>query len=176
MIDRIREDIEQRLDQLLAEADKLRNALTALGPRDDNGQATTRRPAGSPRRAGAGGGATRQSTGSAASGQAAPGRGRRQRTASARSGGAAAVDGADHASTRTRTRTASGGTRSAVLDALAKAGGRPLTAGEVASTTGLGRPSVSTTLSKLARSGHVIKAERGYAVATGAESPSRSGR
>ena len=40
MIDRIREDIEQRLEQLLAEADKLRDALSALGPGDGNGQAT----------------------------------------------------------------------------------------------------------------------------------------
>ena len=43
MIDRIREDIEQRLEQLLAEADKLRDALTALGPGDGNGQAGPRR-------------------------------------------------------------------------------------------------------------------------------------
>jgi hypothetical protein len=34
----------------------------------------------------------------------------------------------------------------------------------VASATGLGRPSVSTTLSKLARSGDVTKAQRGYAL------------
>jgi hypothetical protein len=34
----------------------------------------------------------------------------------------------------------------------------------VASATGLGRPSVSTTLSKLARSGDVTKAQRGYAI------------
>jgi CRP-like cAMP-binding protein len=37
-----------------------------------------------------------------------------------------------------------------------------MTAGEVASATGLGRASVSTTLSKLAKSGEVSKAERGY--------------
>jgi len=49
-----------------------------------------------------------------------------------------------------------------VLDALAKANGQPMTAGQVASATGLGRPSVSTTLSKLARSGDVAKAQRGY--------------
>ena len=33
MIDRIRHDIQQRLDQLLAEADKLHRALAALDPR-----------------------------------------------------------------------------------------------------------------------------------------------
>jgi DNA-binding IclR family transcriptional regulator len=54
-----------------------------------------------------------------------------------------------------------------VLDALAKANGQPLTAGQVASSTGLGRPSVSTTLSKLARSGEVVKAQRGYAIGAG---------
>jgi DNA-binding IclR family transcriptional regulator len=62
-----------------------------------------------------------------------------------------------------------------VLDALAKAQGEPLTAGQVASSTGLGRPSVSTTLSKLARSGEVIKAQRGYAIATGGQKQSSSG-
>ncbi len=34
MIDRIRHDIQQRLEQLLAEADKLRHALAALDPRE----------------------------------------------------------------------------------------------------------------------------------------------
>ena len=34
MIDRICYDIQQRLDQLLAEADKLRRALAALNPRE----------------------------------------------------------------------------------------------------------------------------------------------
>jgi DNA-binding transcriptional regulator GbsR (MarR family) len=37
-----------------------------------------------------------------------------------------------------------------------------MTAGEVAAATGLGRASVSTTLSKLAKSGEVAKADRGY--------------
>ncbi len=34
MIDRIRHDIQQRLEQLLAEAEKLRGALAALDPRE----------------------------------------------------------------------------------------------------------------------------------------------
>ena len=58
-----------------------------------------------------------------------------------------------------------------MLEALTKAQGEPLTAGQVASSTGLGRPSVSTTLSKLARSGDVIKAQRGYAIAAAASGP-----
>jgi biotin operon repressor len=39
-----------------------------------------------------------------------------------------------------------------------------MTAGEVATATGLGRASVSTTLSKLAKSGEAVKADRGYAL------------
>jgi DNA-binding IclR family transcriptional regulator len=37
-----------------------------------------------------------------------------------------------------------------------------MTAGEVAAATGLQRPTVSTMLSRLAKSGEVLKAERGY--------------
>jgi DNA-binding IclR family transcriptional regulator len=47
-----------------------------------------------------------------------------------------------------------------VLDALSD--GTAKTAGEVASQTGVARGTVSTTLSKLAKSGEVVKAERGY--------------
>ena len=39
---------------------------------------------------------------------------------------------------------------------------RALTAGEVANATGLRRPTVSTTLSKLSKTGEVVKADRGY--------------
>jgi biotin operon repressor len=44
-----------------------------------------------------------------------------------------------------------------------------MTAGEVASATGLGRGTVSTTLSKLAKSGVVVKADRGYRLPDGAK-------
>jgi DNA-binding IclR family transcriptional regulator len=37
-----------------------------------------------------------------------------------------------------------------------------LTAGEVANATGLARATVSTTLSKLSKTGAVVKADRGY--------------
>jgi DNA-binding IclR family transcriptional regulator len=50
-----------------------------------------------------------------------------------------------------------------VLAALA--GGDAMTAGEVATKAGLARGTVSTTLSKLAKSGEVQKAERGYRLA-----------
>jgi DNA-binding transcriptional ArsR family regulator len=124
MIDQIRRDIQARLDQLLAEADKLRHALTALGSSDG---ASPSEPAPAPKRA------------------AAKPEARRTR-ASARPASSG--------------RAASGATKSAVLEALS--GGKAMTAGEVASATGLGRASVSTTLSKLAKSGEVAKADRGY--------------
>jgi DNA-binding IclR family transcriptional regulator len=40
-----------------------------------------------------------------------------------------------------------------------------MTAGEIAAATGLGRGTVSTTLSKLAKSGELTKAARGYQLA-----------
>ena len=52
-----------------------------------------------------------------------------------------------------------------MLEALA--GGEAMTASEVAAKAGLGRASVSTTLSKLAKSGEVQKARRGYRLAAG---------
>jgi DNA-binding IclR family transcriptional regulator len=51
-----------------------------------------------------------------------------------------------------------------VLAALA--GGDAMTASQVASKAGLARPTVSTTLSKLAKSGDVQKAARGYRLAS----------
>ncbi len=44
----------------------------------------------------------------------------------------------------------------------ALANGEAMTAGEVATSTGLNRGTVSTTLSKCVRTGEVLKAERGY--------------
>jgi DNA-binding transcriptional ArsR family regulator len=121
MIDTIRKQIEERLDQLLSEAEKLRRALAALDPRGGS-SAPARATASRPRPA-----ATRERT--------------PQRTRSTR-------------------RTAPGETKSRVLEALSD--GKAMTAGEVATATGLARPTVSTTLSKLAKSGDVVKAERGY--------------
>jgi DNA-binding MarR family transcriptional regulator len=60
----------------------------------------------------------------------------------------------------TSSRTAPGATRASVLAALA--GGEAVTASQVATRAGLARPTVSTTLSKLGRTGEVQKAERGY--------------
>ena len=52
-----------------------------------------------------------------------------------------------------------GQTRAKILEAL-KDG--PKTAGDIAEATGIGRGTASTTLTKLAKSGDVVKAERGY--------------
>jgi predicted Rossmann fold nucleotide-binding protein DprA/Smf involved in DNA uptake len=52
-----------------------------------------------------------------------------------------------------------GQTRAKVLEALKQG---PKTAGDIAKETGIGRGSVSTTLTNLAKAGKVLKAERGY--------------
>jgi DNA-binding transcriptional ArsR family regulator len=54
---------------------------------------------------------------------------------------------------------ARGQTRAKILEAL-KDG--PMTAGDIAKATGIGRGSASTTLTKLAKTGEVVKAQRGY--------------
>ena len=124
MIDRLRKEIQDRLDQLHAEADKLRWALAALNPREtpSPSKPKTRPPARST--------APRPAT----------------------------------TTTRTSRRTAPGETKARVLAALSD--GKPMTAGEVAAATGLARGTVSTTLSKLAKSGDVRKADRGYQLPT----------
>ena len=63
-------------------------------------------------------------------------------------------------------RASSGNTTSSVLAALTA--GEAMTASEVAAKAGLARPTVSTTLSKLAKSGRVEKAARGYRLAAAA--------
>jgi sugar-specific transcriptional regulator TrmB len=121
LIDTLRKQIQERLDELLGEAEKLRHALAALEPR---GGSSAPAPA-----------------------QRSPTRARStQPTATPRP--------------RTRRRTAPGATKARVLAALA--GDQARTAGEVAAATGLPRGTVSTTLSKLAKSGEVLKAEHGY--------------
>jgi len=60
----------------------------------------------------------------------------------------------------TNGRSTRGATKASVLAALA--GDEAMTAGQVATKAGLARPTVSTTLSNLAKTGEVQKAERGY--------------
>jgi CRP-like cAMP-binding protein len=130
LIDRIRHDIQQRLDQLLAEADRLRHALAALDPRE--------RSAPKPNTA---------SSQPAARTPVPPKQtATRPQTRTARTGASS--------------RTAPGETKAKVLAALSSDGAS--TAGEVAKATGLARPTVSTTLSRLSRSGEVVKADHGY--------------
>jgi len=134
VIDRIRQDIQQRLEQLQAEAEKLGRALAALDPREKSAPAKpTPKP---PKR-----------SAPTAAGSAAP---------------SPATSGAPTSPSKqsARPRTASGATRAKVLAALSTDGA--MTAGEIANATGLGRASVSTTLSKLAKTGAAVKAERGY--------------
>jgi biotin operon repressor len=134
VIDRLREQIQERLDHLAGEADRLRKALAALDPRSSKPPARkppARKPA--------------QSTATKPAASAT------KRTPARRTSPPAA---------RSPRRTAPGATKASVLAALA--GGEAMTAGQVADKTGLVRATVSTTLSKLAKSGEVQKAERGY--------------
>ena len=137
LIDRIRHDIQQRLEQLLAEADKLRHALAALDPRERStpNPKTTSRP--SAKRAAKAPDAPKHTPA-------------RTRTRTASTANAASAS----------TRTAPGETKARVLAALSSE--HALTAGEVAKTAGLARGTVSTTLSKLSKAGEVVKADRGY--------------
>jgi CRP-like cAMP-binding protein len=130
VIDQIRQDIQERLDQVLAEADKLRNALLALDPRDSTPPPERKAEAPS------------QQTADLPTSRRPRSPRTHTRTAS------------------TASRNASGATRAKVLSALSRNGA--LTASEVANATGLGRASISTTLSKLAKSGEITKADRGY--------------
>jgi DNA-binding transcriptional ArsR family regulator len=132
MIDRIRRDIQARIEQLHAEADKLTRALAALDPRG--------KPASKPA-------ATRTAN-------------RSGKPAAKRAGKTAGSSAPAAASSPAVVRTARGETKAKVLGALSSDGG--MTAGEVAKATGLERGTVSTTLSKLAKAGQVTKAERGY--------------
>ena len=121
MIDTLRKQIQERLDQLLSETDRLRRALAALDRR---------------------GGSSAPPRSTVSGPQSAT---HRKRTSQ---------------STRARRRTPPGATKARVLRALSDR--KAMTAGQVAAATGLARPTVSTTLSKLAKRGQVVKGERGY--------------
>jgi DNA-binding transcriptional ArsR family regulator len=161
MLDELRQQIQTYLDELLGQADKLRHALAALGSRDGAAPppSTSAAPSAAPeraRRAPAPRTATRKPTRSRASASTAT-------TAASAEPVEPPASAPAAGPARTAARAASGSTKIAVLQALA--GGSAMTAGEVATATGLGRASVSTTLSKLANSGEVTKAARGYQLA-----------
>jgi DNA-binding transcriptional ArsR family regulator len=137
VIDRLREQIQERLDQIGGEADRLRKALAALDPRSSKAPARKQPARTQPARK-----------------PAQPATSATKRTPARRT---------SHPATRAPRRTAPGATKAAVLAALA--GGEAMTAGEVAAKAGLAPGTVSTTLSKLAKAGEVQKAERGYRLA-----------
>ena len=142
LIDRIRHDIQQRLEQLLAETDKLRHALVALDPRERvSPRPTATQPQPSTKRA-----------------VNPPDTANRTPARASASNGASASR-----------RTPPGETQAKVLAALSPDQGS--TAGEVAKATGLARATVSTTLSKLSKTGAVVKAERGYRLPSTATRP-----
>jgi len=150
MIDRIRRDIQARIEQLHAEADKLTRALAALDPRDKPAS----KPAATPTANRSGKPAAKRAGKSAASSAPAAA------SSPARDAAAPGEADADSAQRPAVARTARGETKAKVLGALSSGGA--MTAGEVATATGLERGTVSTTLSKLAKAGQVTKAERGY--------------
>jgi len=158
MLNQLSRDIKNRLGALLGEADKLRQALTALGSRD-----------GSPERPGADrSSAARTSSSRRAAATGTPAAASRQRSR------ARAQNQAEASSSRQRkppagtsagqagkaTRSAPGATKGAILETLST--GEAMTAGEIAAATGLGRATVSTTLSRLAKTGDLNKVARGY--------------
>jgi DNA-binding transcriptional ArsR family regulator len=143
MLDQIRRDIQARLEDLLGEIDKLRRALAALTSSEGE---TARSDRAAPASGVAGESVTKTT-------RRAP----RTRTASVPPRPPAP---ASSAAAPTRARTVPGVTKTAVLGALGN--GNAMTAGEIAAATGLAPASVSTTLSKLATSGEIAKAARGY--------------
>ncbi len=162
LIDRIRNDIQDRLDAVLGEADKLRKALSALDPRSAPGS-----PGGGASRSrnARSGGSGRSSRGSASSQRSGSSQRSRSSQRSGSSQRSRSTQGSRRSGRRASTRrTPPGATKNRVLETLAD--GRPRTAGEVAEATGLARGTVSTTLSKLARAGDLVKAERGYRLPT----------
>ena len=153
MFDQLRRDITTRLEDLVGEADKLRRALTALAPGQRKGTTATASPSTSaqtPRQARTSSRATVDRKRASGTGKpTAPARSTAPRSRPAKTKAAAPS-----------ARSAPGQTKTAVLAALA--GGEAMTASEVATSTGLAAPTVSTTLSRLAKAGEITKADRGY--------------
>jgi DNA-binding transcriptional ArsR family regulator len=139
VIDQVLRDIQARLDAPLAEIEKLHGALAALtSSAGESARADRTAPA-----SGAAGASAVKSVGA---------RTRRTPRTSERPASSAAAGAS--------VRTAPGATKTAVLAALGD--GSAMTAGKIAAATGLHRATVSTTLSKIASSGAIAKAARGY--------------
>jgi DNA-binding transcriptional ArsR family regulator len=170
MLDQLRRDIKTRLDELLGEADKLRHALAELGSRDSSTPppaSTASPPARTQPRRGGSAPASRSATPKSARSRADA-----TTAATAPSRQPAKTPAAKPASGRPKSsaaRAASGATKSAILAALAN--DSAMTAGEIATATGLGRATVSSTLSRLAQTGEVTKAPRGYQITKPTSAP-----
>jgi len=167
MSDELRREIQARLDELLGEADKLRRALAALGSADRAAPPSASATPSAARER------VRPRAGSAPASRSAtrkPARRRPSASTAATSPSPQAAERPVARAARPAARPAPGATRHAVLAALA--GGTAMTAGDIASATGLGGASVTATLSQLARVGEVTKAVRGYQIA-GAEPAQR---
>jgi hypothetical protein len=160
MIDEFRKQIQDRLDQLMAEANKLRRALAALGGGDRSAPAGPARRPTRTRATDQSGAKAAGRTSTVSTELRSPSAARDGSSSSGSSAGVKEATRGRSTGQRSRTRAGQGQTKSAVLAALSS--GAAMTAGEVAAVTGLGRASVSTTLSKLAKSGEVAKADRGY--------------
>ncbi len=140
MLEQVRRDIKTRLDELLSEADKLRRALAALGSRESPAAPSASSPKVRSRRADS------DSTSRTATPKSARSRANATAAATGPSRQPAKPSAAKPASGQPKTsaaRAAPGATRSAILAALAT--DSAMTAGEIATATGLGRATVSTT-------------------------------
>lgn len=167
MLEQVRRDIKNRLDELLGEADKLRRALAALGSRESPAAPSASSPPKvRSRRSDSG------STSRTATPKSARSRANATTAATAPSRQPANPSAAKPASGRPKSsaaRAALGATKRAILAALAT--DNAMTAGEVATATGIGRATVSTTLSRLAKTGEVNKAARGYQITKPTNAP-----
>lgn len=157
MLEQVRRDIKNRLDELLGEADKLRHALAALGSRETPAAPSASSPPEVRSRR-----SDSHSTSRTATPKSARSRANATTAATAPSRQPAKAAAASGRAKSSAARAAPGATKGAILAALAT--DSAMTAGEVAAATGLGRATVSTTLSRLAKTGEVKKAARGYQI------------
>jgi hypothetical protein len=148
------------LARRLTAPSQLRRDLAALGSRDGAAPPSTgATPSAAPERAG-------RRAQSAPASRTATREPARPRSSTSTAASAAPVQPAEPPARRrprAAPRTARGATKTAVFQTLS--GGDALTAGQVVTATALARGTVSTALSKLAKSGEVTKAARGYQLA-----------
>src|SRR3954468_22713315 len=139
-------ELEEQIAPLADEAEQLRTAITRLEAIEPRGSGRRARATDGGRGAAARRGAGRTSTGRGPRGPVGG------RAAPARRGTARTSTG----------RAPRGQNRRLILEAIKD---EPKTAGDVAKETGIGRPTVSTTLTKLVSDGAAVKADRGYKAA-----------